>query len=122
MRSLLALLAGLALGVAFTGYSADQARGDLALERARCAEAESRVGASCEPVYQVHRIEFDCPPFIGSTLPESVKPVVCAPRVRVYRVETAAKALREMRPGDILLEERGVREKVLKVEWKPEVR
>ena len=51
-----------------------------------------------------------------------MKPLACSARVRVYRVETAAKALREMRPGDILLEERGAREKVLKVEWKPEVR
>ena len=49
MRSLLALLAGLALGVAFTGYSADQARGDLALERARTSQAESKVGPPASP-------------------------------------------------------------------------
>lgn len=102
-------------------------------ETARANQAEAIAKAleakhsetTCEPVYGAYWIAYECPPIIGGTLPDSVKPLVCRTRIERFRSSDLAKT-RERLPGAgtavMVLDERGAREKPLSVVWEPVIR
>ena len=103
----------------------ETARANQAEAIAKALEAKHSESA-CEPVYGAYWIAYECPPIIGGTLPDAVKPLVCRTRIERFRSSDLAKT-RDKLPGTpgtsvLVLDERGAREKSLSVVWEPVIR
>ena len=98
---------------------ADLKEAKTALEAAKFAAV-----SECGTVYGVFSLAWDCPPLIGSRLPDAVKPLACAPRIAAYRSASLGPVLQKVsafQPGTavLVLEEKGDREKALPLTWAP---
>ena len=96
----------------------------LATERANSAEIAERVGAGCEPAYQVAWLERRCDGMLGWA-PRALQAAACPARIstaRVQDLERARRRIREAGPGAsgmVLLEQRGLRERQIEIVWEP---
>ena len=109
---------GLLLGTAYAGVQ--QSRADRA--EARALEAESRVGAACEPVYMAAWPDIVCEAGWKGWRPGAE----CGLQTVVYRhtdLEAVRARARKVGPraAMTIYEERGVKERRLELGWNPEV-
>ncbi len=121
----LALLAVTCAGLAAVSWIVSAVLHRDARSAAEAAVAASEraldlAAAPCAPVYTMAYPEFGCRGRFGWP------PLVCEPRVVVYRHTDPAKvrgriAAAGMRPGMVVYEERGVRERALPLEWDPRI-
>lgn len=127
MRSLITLLAGVALGYALSGAEAAELRARLRVEQEHVESAKVAASEHYETFYGAFWLDFECPPLVGSRIPDAVKPIACTGRIRHYRsaaLESARERAQSAGPGSValLLEEKGPRERVLDAAWKLEIR
>lgn len=129
MRRLWLLLVACGWAAAAAAWAAcAHARREAAHWQGRARAAEARVGAACLPVYGLWWVDRRCDGLVLGLLPTAAQALVCPARLQVYRsidqadVRARAQALGAgATPQPLVLEERGVRERVITLRWRAEI-
>ena len=116
MRTLAVLFTAFVLAVLYGWYSSAMRASEEAVFAAEKALAVA--GSRCEPIYQVAYPEWGCSFKFGAP------PLKCEFGVKIYRHQDEDRVLAVMehigkKPGMVLLEEKGVRERYIAIEWVP---